>query len=278
MNETRQLFGQPAIRLPSETIKACCTAVYQSDWTRLLLGDSFHPGGLPLTQRLGELLELGPGRRVLDVAAGKGTSAIFLAKEFGCDVVGVEYGEALVTEAAAAAAEVGATDRVRFEQGDAERLPFSDDSFDAILCECAFCTFPDKPTAAAEFARVLKPGGRLGLSDLTRSGPLPPELDTLLGWVACIADAQPVAQYRAYLEDAGLIIGAIEAHDQALNDLIRQIQGRLLGAELLVKLNKLALPGADFGQAKQLARLAANTVRQGKLGYAVITGTAATSM
>ena len=61
-------------------IKTCCASLYESDWTRLLLGDSFHPGGLNLTERLGELLDLGPGQRVLDVAAGVGTSAIFLAR------------------------------------------------------------------------------------------------------------------------------------------------------------------------------------------------------
>ena len=59
---------------------------------------------------------------------------------------------------------------VRFEQGDAERLTLDDGQFDAVICECAFCTFPDKRAAAAEFARVLKPGGTVGLTDLTRSG------------------------------------------------------------------------------------------------------------
>ena len=49
-----------------------------------------------------------------------------------------------------------------------------------VVCECAFCTFPDKSRAAAEFARVLRSGGRVGISDLTRSGELPGELDGLL--------------------------------------------------------------------------------------------------
>ena len=53
------------------------------------------------------------------------------------------------------------------------------------------CTFPNKQTAAGEFSRVLKPGGRLGLSDLTRTAGLLPELDGLLSWIACIGDARP---------------------------------------------------------------------------------------
>jgi ubiquinone/menaquinone biosynthesis C-methylase UbiE len=64
-----------------------------------------------------------------------------------------------------------------------------------VICECAFCTFRDKSAAASEFARVLKPGGKVGLSDLTRSGILPAELDGLLAWVACIADARPISEY-----------------------------------------------------------------------------------
>lgn len=59
---------------------------------------------------------------------------------------------------------------------------------------------------ASEITRVLRPGGRLGLSDLARSGPLPAELEGLLAWIACIADAQPVDRYVEYLATAGLIV------------------------------------------------------------------------
>ena len=66
-------------------------------------------------------------------------------------------------------------------------------SVDAIICECAFCTFPDKQAAANEFARVLKPGGRVGLSDITREPGPAGELVDLMAWVACLADAGPPA-------------------------------------------------------------------------------------
>src|SRR5579885_2945087 len=173
-------------------VKTCCAAIYQSDWARLLLGDSFHPGGMALTEHLGMLLDLAPGKQVLDVAAGQGTSAIFLAQRFGCQVVGLDYGEEAVRQATQAAEETGIAHLVRFEQGDAECLSAADGAFDAVICECAFCTFPDKRAAADEFARVLRPGGRVGLSDLTRAGAVPSELQGLLAWAACIADAQPL--------------------------------------------------------------------------------------
>jgi ubiquinone/menaquinone biosynthesis C-methylase UbiE len=244
---------------------------YQSEWARLLLGESFHPGGLALTERLGTLLGLGPGQRVLDVAAGQGTSAIFLAQRFGCVVVGVDYGGDSVRKATEAAARAGVAEFAQFEQGDAERLPFADASFDALICECAFCTFPDKRTAAGEFRRVLRPGGRVGLSDMTRAGPVPADLQGLLAWIACIAAAQPLDEYARYLGDAGLTVGLIEPHDAALNSLVQEIRTRLLGAELLVKLKKVDLPSANFEQAKALARAAADAVKAGTFGYAVLT-------
>src|SRR6516165_9932867 len=142
----------------------------------MLLGDSFHPGGTRLTERLGELLGLGPQSRVLDIASGTGTSALFLAERVGCEVVGVDYGSHNVEQSNAGATARSLDKRVNFRTGDAERLPFPDGSFDAVICECAFCTFPDKTAAAAEFLRVLRSGGGIGLSDLTRGSALPEEL------------------------------------------------------------------------------------------------------
>jgi ubiquinone/menaquinone biosynthesis C-methylase UbiE len=256
----------------NEDLKSCCATLYESDFARLLLGDSFHPGGLRLTQRLGELLQLGPRARVLDVASGKGESAIFMAQSFGCEVIGIDFGRENVKDATSRASEAKITHLVSFRQGDAEKIDFPDTSFDAVICECAFCTFPDKPAAASEFARVLRPGGGVGLSDLTRSTTLPPELTGLLAWISCIADARPVEEYAAYLRSAGISGIEIEPHDEALAEMVRDIQGKLLGAELMSKLQKVDLEGVDFAQAKALARAAADAVRSKTLGYAVIVG------
>src|SRR5260370_20220549 len=151
-------------------IKQCCARVYESDLAKILLGDSFHPGGAGLTKRLGKVLGLTAVSRVLDIASGNGTSAQLLAGHFGCEVIGVDYGEHSVEQANAAAAAKALDKRVRFQTGDAERLPFANSCFDAIICECAFCTFPDKSAAAKEFARVLRSGGSLWISDLPCAG------------------------------------------------------------------------------------------------------------
>lgn len=263
----------------SQEIKTCCATLYQSDLARLLLGEILHPGGEALTIRLGELLQLGPTSQVLDVASGQGASAILLAQRFGCRVLGIDYGEGAVQQANERARSLGLSHLVSFQQGDAERLAVSSASFDALICECAFCTFPDKVAAAAEFRRVLKPGGHVGLSDLTRREEVPPELQGLLAWIACIADAQPIERYVQTLAGAGLTVETIERYDEALGELVRSIQGKLLGIEMLVKLKQIELPsGLDFAQAKMLAKAAAAAVRAGQFGYIVLSATNGSDM
>jgi ubiquinone/menaquinone biosynthesis C-methylase UbiE len=255
------------------SIKQCCVAFYGSDFARMLLGDSFHPGGTRLTERLGELLALSPESHVLDVASGRGISAFHLAESFGCKVTGVDLSEENVRLATAEASQRGLAGQISFQHGDAERLPFGDEVFDAIICECAFCTFPSKPVAAGEFYRVLKPGGQLGLSDLTRSEAEIPGLEGLLSRIACIGDALPTERYSATLKEAGFHVSRIEDHSDALVEMVRQIQAKLLGADIMAGLKKIDLPGVDFATGRQFAQAALQATSSGTLGYIVIAAT-----
>ena len=251
-------------------VKTCCAAAYGSEAARFLLGDSFHPGGTELTLELAGMLDLHPGSSVIDVASGTGASAFAVAEQFGCRVTGIDLSASNVADANAEAERRGFAARVTFVAGDAERLPVAPAAFDAVLCECAFCTFPDKPRAAAEFARVLKPGGRVGMSDLTRvTAPLP-ELDGLLAWIACIGDARPVEQYAAWLAEAGFAIVAETARDECLQQMVDAVQGRLLLADVMIGLRKITLPGLDLQQAKTFASATRRAVRDKQLGYAVL--------
>ena len=236
----------------------------------MLLGDSFHPGGVRLTQRLGELLGLNERSHVLDIASGRGTSALHLATTFKCRVTGVDLSKENVTAATVAANEQGLSELAHFELGDAEQLPFPDASFDAIVCECAFCTFPGKAAAAREFSRVLKPGGQVGISDLTRPEEQIPELEGLLAWVACIGDALPVEKYTSILQASGMRIECTEEHNGALEEMVREVQSRLLGIEIAFGLRKLEIPGLDLSGVKQFASAAAEAIRDGKLGYSIV--------
>jgi SAM-dependent methyltransferase len=241
------------VTLAAEEIKACCAAAYSSAAARFLLGDSFHPGGAELTSRLVRSLRVGPDDLVADVGCGPGTSALQLAREAGCAVIGIDLVPPADSE----------DPRVRFISGDAEALPLDDASVDGALCECALCTFPDKHRAITELARVLRPGARLALSDLTaRPAELPESLSSLRAWVACVADARPLDQIAELLERAGLVVEETEAHDDALRALLDRIEARLqVGAMLAVD---------AAAQARLLLAEVRGALESGALGYGVV--------
>jgi len=250
----------------AEHVKACCAALYQTDYVRLLLGESFHPGGTELTKHLGRVLGLGPEDRALDVASGTGTSAFALADTFGCRVTGVDYGERNVAGASAAAHQL-----CDFRVGDAEQLPFEDGSFDAVISECAFCTFPSKDVAAREMLRVLKPGGRLGLTDLTMAGELPPGLDNLLAVVACIGDARSASEYRSILATAGFVDFSEQDQTSHLLRMVVDIKKKIDLARLAATIKKLDLGGLDLEAARSTALLARDAIESGAAGYVLLT-------
>lgn len=249
-------------------IKACCADLYARPAVSWLLSDSLHPGGLRLTERLGQMLELTPARRALDIACGNGTSAILLAGQFGCAVVGVDLAPPLLSRARSAASREGLGAFLDFALGDAEALPLSDGSFDVVFSECAISTFPDKDAAASEMARVLKPGGRLGFTDVVLARGEVPE--GLRGWpfqAACIAGACSVSQYEEIFTSAGLSNWRHEAHPEAMATLLRQMRLRLLALEVAGGLQKVDLSGVDMTAAKGVLDQAEGWVRSGAVSY-----------
>lgn len=255
----------------SDAIKACCAAAYGFDLVELLLGDSYHPGGAALTRRLADVLELRPDELVLDVASGIGTTALLLAAEREARVLGVDLGQTQIDRARARASESGLDSRTQFEVGDAERLPVGSGAFDVVVCECALCTFPDKEAAVAELARALRPGGRVGITDVWLDPDrLDQELRGLAGRVACFADARPIEDVVALVDAAGLVVTGVERHDQALAEVIGRVVDRLRVARLM---DVPALSHFDIGHGIELARRAAKAVDEGNAGYMLISAT-----
>ena len=122
----------------SEGTRETMVRLYEED----VWGDSIHPGGMELTAKMASSVEIGEHSTVLDVASGKGETALFLAREYGCRTVGVDVSMKMLSRARQRAIASSTADLLAFVAVDAEMLPFSDQSFDVILCECSFSLLP----------------------------------------------------------------------------------------------------------------------------------------
>jgi len=123
-----------------------------------------------------ELGSLLPGEHVLDLGCGAGTDTLVAAQMVGADghVIGIDMTPEMLANARAAAVEMGATD-VEFVEGEAEHLPFADESFDVVISNGVIDLVPDKEAVFAEIHRVLRPGGRIQIADVTIQQPVSEE-------------------------------------------------------------------------------------------------------
>jgi ubiquinone/menaquinone biosynthesis C-methylase UbiE len=126
-----------------------------------------HPGGFKATERLAEECKISKQTRVLDIACGKGTSAVFLAQKYGCQVEGLDISEDLIEEAQTFAKRKGVNDRVKFRVGDALDLTYPENEFDAAISQAMLILVSDKRKAVQEARRVLKTGGNAGWLELS---------------------------------------------------------------------------------------------------------------
>ena len=131
------------------------------------VGLTKHLGGLGATEELIELCHIGEGKHVLDVGCGVGVTPCFIAKRYGCRVVGVDISEGMIERSKERAKREGVADRVEFRLADAQDLPFEDDLFDAVFTESVTALPEDKQRAVNEYVRVTKPGGYVGLNEGT---------------------------------------------------------------------------------------------------------------
>jgi len=212
----REKYGNAALQVKSGG-KSCCGGVSASglsgDPVTHNLYDTSQTQGLPEEAMLASLgcgnptalAQLRPGETVLDLGSGGGIDVLLSAKRVG--PTGKAYGLDMTDEMLTLANEnkhkAGATN-VEFLKGEIENIPLPDNSVDVIISNCVINLSADKDRVLREAFRVLKPGGRLAVSDVVTRGEIAPEVrKSVLLWVGCIAGALEENEYRAKLVSAG---------------------------------------------------------------------------
>ena len=244
-------------------VNTCCAITYSHPIVGWLLGDSLHPGGLALTTRLASAMGVETGSTVLDAGSGRGASAVHLARTVGCRVTGVTLEDDGVKAGYELARRHGVEDRLSFLQGDLQRLDMEPESFDFVVMECVLSILSDKSAALQRLHSLVRPGGRLGLTDVTVSGSLPGELQGVLATAGCVGGALSLSEYAAMAEEHGFVVERTDECEGEVSSFLRDIRGKLLIAEVAFGLGKLPIGDG-------LLAIVEEQVQLGVLGYGLL--------
>ena len=229
----------------------------------LLELDQDHFGGLSAVEALARLAGISRGSRVLDVCAGLGGPARFLAWRLGSVVTGVDLNAGRVAAARRLSGLVGLEHATRFVRGDATALPLRDHAFDACVSQEAWLHVEDKAAVLAECRRVLRPGGRLAFTDWIAHPRLAErERARLREWMAATA-VPTIDGYRALLARSGFVAIAAEDLSVPLRQILRE---RLQMFRSLRAATVARLGQAQYDAFDQLYAFFVGLVEDGKLG------------
>ncbi|WP_022665065.1 class I SAM-dependent methyltransferase [Desulfospira joergensenii] len=173
--------------------------------------DQLHTCGAPATVSLLEKANVTENHRILDAGCGIGGSSRLMAGTFGCQVTGIDLSPSFIEAAEILTRHIGLDRLASFRTGSILDLPFENDSFDGVLCQHVILNIKDKAGAIQEFSRVLKPGGKLILHEVTRGqGPSPalpvpwaatPDTSFLEPWETCEALMKGAGFSTEYFRD-----------------------------------------------------------------------------
>ncbi len=207
----------------SKATKETIARAYESIQFNEALDEVLHPGGLELTARVAGVAEISSESQVLDISSGRGTTACFLAQQFGCHITGIDISPLSTSLASHKANVQNLIPLIDFLAADAEQLPFSDSSFDVIISECSFSLQVNKKIGATEISRVLKPDGKFVLTDVMLKSNLSQDLKTDLTFSCCFSGAETQDGYSRTFNEAGLKEIHFEDHSKAMKKVTYQV-------------------------------------------------------
>jgi len=248
----REKYGEAALRVVSGQGNACCGASPSScasggDPITSNLYDELQKSELPEAAVLASLgcgnptalADLKPGQVVLDLGSGGGIDVLLSARRVapGGKAYGLDMTEEMLALARANQSKAGIAN-AEFLKGEIENIPLPDGSVDVILSNCVINLSADKDRVLREAFRVLKPGGRLAVSDVVTRGEIHPEIrKNVLLWAGCIAGALDQGDYRAKLAAAGFeAIGIEPTRVYRLEDALSFLADKGLAADALADL------------------------------------------
>ncbi len=212
------------------------TAGEQSTYFNLLaeIGHTKHVGGQAATARLIELADVKPGDHVLDVGCGVGIAAVYLAKEYGCRVTGVDITPRMLERAQERVRREGAGRLIKLRVANMSALPFADDSFDAAIAESVLTFAADKLHVVNELARVVKPGGTAAFTEAVWVAPPPPEKADFMARASGMPQGILAHdEWRAILEASDLSDVVAEANALTAREESKSQYGRVAPADYL---------------------------------------------
>jgi arsenite methyltransferase len=238
------------------------------------IGTTKHMGGLESTKELIDLCHIAKDTYVLDVGCGAGATASYLAKAYGCCVVGVDLREEMVTLSAERARREGVEHLVELRVADAQELPFDDATFDAMLCESVATFIEDKQRVVTELTRVVKPGGYVGLNEeIWLKEPTPGVIERVKVMWPVKSNVPTAEGWEALLKGAGLRDVIVKAYKVDARREATQVKRYSLGDMLRMFWRTLALyiRSAEFRAYMKKQRRVPMDVFE-YLGYAVLVG------
>ncbi len=180
------------------------------------------------------LASLKEGEVVLDLGSGGGIDVFLAAKKVGSSgkIFGVDMTEEMINRATDSAKRYG-YDNVEFRLGEIENLPLEDQTVDVVISNCVINLSPDKQRVFHEAYRVLKPGGRIMISDLVTEGDLPEDVRRSFdAWAGCIAGALQKSEYLDTIERAGFKDVKIVSESTYTIDVSQELEGKITSVQV----------------------------------------------